>query len=145
MYVNKLIYSMYTTNPDYIETDFTLMHEGDIIVKGNATIYDEKETITLSGSCNNLNLDKFKDKSNLNNNVIDINSSNVSMYYSCELNNFPVINRINDIINKNIVISLPKVKIGSDFSFDLSYDFSKFKCEMTPLLSDNKLGDIIVE
>ena len=141
MIINRLIHDIFTISPEYIETDFLLLHEGDIISIGKAKINKYYDYIELNGNCKDINISKFTDE--LNNNIIHINANDFPQYYSCQLSNFPIFNRINDFIDKDIVINLPKVKVDSDLSFNMFSDGNTFKCKIIPLYSDNKLGEMI--
>lgn len=130
MIIGNFIHSMYNFS-EKIEMGFVLTHEKDFIAKGRAFVYRGKEIVVLRCHTGDINITKFKNK---NNNKTTININNVPLYFSCELNDFPVENRKNDIVNKNIIIDLPKVKINSSFSFDMASGYSRFECEITPLV-----------
>lgn len=131
--IGNIICSMYTTVPESIKTNFVLTHKRDIIAKGKATIKEKSESIILNGNLEDINIDKFK-----SNNIIFVSIDDLPLYYSCELKEFPIENRKNNIKNKEIIINFPKVKIGNNFSFNMPQNNSKFECEMTPLCAMNE-------
>lgn len=141
MNLNQIIYSLYTVSPKSIETVFVLFYEEKIVVKGKAIIEEYSDIIRLTGKCEDIDFRKF-----IGENKISININDIPRYYSCELINFPTKDIKANFVDKNIIINLPKVKIDSNFSFSMSYNISRFDCDMTPLyeMETRKLCDIII-
>ncbi|MDD4778981.1 MAG: hypothetical protein PHT02_00060 [Tissierellia bacterium] len=144
MTVNKVICSMYANSPESIETDFILIYEGDIVIKGKTVIKDYLDTIELNGNCEDINIRKFIDE---NETIICVNANDLPRYYTCELTNFPIDNRKNEFVNKDIIIKFPKVMLHSNFTFNMSCDYSSFNFDMQPLYETEtvKMCDIILQ
>jgi hypothetical protein len=151
MTINELIYSMYSGLSDNIdsciETDFALKHENNIIAIGKTAIKKYSDTIELKGNIKDINFSKFTGDKGDDKNIIHINANDFPKYFSCELMNFPTKNRKDDFVDKKITISFLRVRLNSNLSFSLYYDYSSFSFDMQPLYETdtNKMCDIICQ
>lgn len=141
--VNKTIYSMYVNKDNEpITTDFILTNENGVMVQGKAEIKKHSDMIDLT-----IETAAMKITGNdINNNIIIINYEQIPKYFSCELTNFPLEDRIYILKEEKISIKIPKVRIYGDFTIKMADDNLGLRCSILPLCSfgEKKLADIII-
>ena len=126
--ISELIRSIYTDQSccDYIVTDFVLTKENEVVAQGKAKIKKYSNTIDLLVDSFTINSMKIA-SNNIGRNTVIIDKDEFPQYFSCELINFPLDNRIDCLKNKEIIVKIPKVKISGELVInmgDMDFTFS---------------------
>jgi len=132
---NTILNMLYLPNQIEIECDFVLTNE-DTIFKGKSKIMRGEEYIEIKGS-----LIDYITSVTKNSNVIYM--SDIPSEYECNLSNLPKKNMKKDIIDMDINIKFPRVKISPNIDITMSYDTSNLIGNIHPLY-DYKSRDIMI-
>lgn len=147
MRINDIIHMMYDNKYNYEEpiiaecslTSENVIANGKIEIKRNSEVL---RFIAESWKCNNAT--EVSGMGNLQ--TVKISSETLPLNFKCEITNLPLDNRIDDFVEKNIVIKLHKVSAVGDFTINLEENKSSFECDLLPLYDINscEIGRIYV-
>jgi len=150
MYIEKLITNkildlLYTNNIQEIICDFILTNnDKNNILQGKAIIIRDQDCIKIIGEqkdyINTISQEDFNDN---NVKIIKVSAFDMPNYFECILVNFPNEDMKKDVAVMNVEVKFPKVKLSSNFTYNMSsYDSSKFKSSIQ-VLYDQKSRELM--